>query len=222
MLDPIEHDLRHGALPGVGFAARFVIDRHRQALERASAVERASRSDQRLRGGSDRTGQGRRGLRICVGVRQQRRVAPVVDQRGVGFFDHVVEGRAGEAFAGRFERHRFRHGPGFVVRCAERPVRWCRHGRNCHGRCQRQRAATAACVAGARGHGLRTPATAHPRGKVARAVVGQGRRGSHRDPLCGRAQRVMRRVRDCSGGIGRVSARDSCRTKVNGQCARLR
>ena len=52
MSDPIEHDLRDRALPGVGLAGRFVVDRQRQAVLRAGAVGQAAGEGDRARGGA--------------------------------------------------------------------------------------------------------------------------------------------------------------------------
>jgi hypothetical protein len=90
----VEHDLRHRLLPGIGLHRRFIIDRGRQALQRARLIDRRSRQRQtahELAPGAQ--------ARLFAG--QHRRAWQHQRSRIV----EIVEGRTRKILAGAFERH---------------------------------------------------------------------------------------------------------------------
>ena len=100
MRDPIEHDLGHCALPGVGLGRGLVVDRGGQALARARLVLRGSGEERRAGDG-------------VAEPRVERGGALAIDGaggRGFACGDHptvtveIVERRTGKVFACGLER----------------------------------------------------------------------------------------------------------------------
>ncbi|MFD1958894.1 hypothetical protein ACFSHP_06980 [Novosphingobium panipatense] len=97
MSHPVEHDLRDRALACVGLTRRFIVDRRREALERAGAIDA---------GPVDKEGAGERQRAACPIVRV--RMDALADLQRARLRFKIVEGGARKTCTGLLERHRLR------------------------------------------------------------------------------------------------------------------
>jgi len=135
MRHPVEHHLRHRLLPAVALARRLVIDRHRQALQRARLVDPAARLAEGLGCGARAVAFGKLDRFQRAFVFAQLRIV----RRQARCVLEIVESGTGKAFPRRLERHggeaslfvHLPHGAGeippFALRCK---------GRQCDRGCQ--------------------------------------------------------------------------------------